>query len=268
MPVMTTAGGVGEVMRTTIMAAVDVSDAVPSGPARLVAWGGAALFCASLLYFLFSYAITYGEIRPGRLTAGAVLIDVALFSLFAVHHSIFARTPVRAWMARVVPAALERSAYVWIASALFIVVCAEWRYVQGVVWYVGGGWAWTLRALQLAGVVMTIRAAAMIKIFELAGVAQLTRSAGRVPASSADAAPVFKTTWPYGWVRHPIYTGWFLIVWPVPLMTMTRLVFAATSAVYLLIAMPLEERTLRATSGGAYAAYARTVKWKLVPYLY
>ncbi|HVZ22945.1 MAG TPA: isoprenylcysteine carboxylmethyltransferase family protein [Vicinamibacterales bacterium] len=239
-----------------------VSDAVPSLPARLFAWGGAGIFCASLLYFLFSYAVTFGEIRPGRLTGGAILADVALFSIFAVHHSVFARTPVRAWMARLVPPYLERAAYVWIASALFIAVCAGWQYVQGVVWFVDGGWVWGLRALQVAGVVVTIRAAAMIDVFELAGTRQL-----ETPVASPEP-PVFKTTWPYGWVRHPIYAGWFLIVWPVPLMTMTRLVFAAASTVYLLIAIPLEERSLRATTGGAYDAYARAVRWRIVPFVH
>jgi protein-S-isoprenylcysteine O-methyltransferase Ste14 len=69
-------------------------------------------------------------------------------------------------------------------------------------------------------------------------------------------------------VRHPIYLGWFLIVFPVPLMTMTRLLFAVVSSVYILIAIPFEERSLRRTSGGAYEPYRRKVRWKLIPRLY
>ena len=233
---------------------------MPSRFARLFAWSGAALFCVSLLYFLFTYAITFAEIWPGAFSTGAIAADVVLFSVFAFHHSVFARGPMRAWVTRHVPAYLERSVYVWIASVLFILVCADWQYVQGVAWYIDGVGAWALHLLQLAGVVITIRAAAALDAFELAGIRQL---------DPRPAAPVeFKTTGPYGWVRHPIYAGWFLIVWPVPLMTMTRLVFAATSCVYLLIAIPLEERTLRATAGAAYDEYRRTVKWRLVPYVY
>jgi protein-S-isoprenylcysteine O-methyltransferase Ste14 len=48
-------------------------------------------------------------------------------------------------------------------------------------------------------------------------------------------------------------------------MTMTRLVFAAVSALYLLIAMPLEERSLQATSSGAYRRYMLDVQWRLIP---
>jgi protein-S-isoprenylcysteine O-methyltransferase Ste14 len=51
-------------------------------------------------------------------------------------------------------------------------------------------------------------------------------------------------------------------------MTMTRLVFAVTSSAYLLVAIPLEERSLRQSSRGAYDDYMRKVPWKLVPYLF
>lgn len=233
---------------------------MPSPAARLFAWTGAALFSASLLYFLFTYAVTFTEIRAGTFTIGSVVGDIVLFSIFALHHSLFARGPLRAWMMRHVTRQLERSAYVWIASVLFILICADWRYVQGVAWYIEGGWAWPLHLAQALGIALTIRSAAVIDAFELAGIRQLTGDAG--------APTEFRTAGPYGWVRHPIYAGWFLIVWPVALMTMTRLVFAATSCVYLLAAIPLEERTLRATTGGAYDAYARAVKWRLVPYVY
>ena len=249
---------------------------MPSRFARLFAWSGGALFCLSLLYFLFTYAITFAEIWPGAFSSGAVAADVVLFSVFALHHSIFARGPMRAWVARHVPAYLERSVYVWIASALFILVCADWQYVQGVAWYIDGVGAWVLHVLQLAGVVITIRAAAALDAFELAGIRQLAGPQGpalhpddrRAGPVLSDPAIEFKTRGPYGWVRHPIYAGWFLIVWPVPLMTMTRLVFAVTSCVYLLIAIPLEERTLRATAGAAYEGYQRTVRWRLLPFVY
>ena len=51
-------------------------------------------------------------------------------------------------------------------------------------------------------------------------------------------------------------------------MTMTRFVLAATSSVYLLIAIPLEERSLRRSSGGAYDRYMREVRWKLLPHVF
>jgi protein-S-isoprenylcysteine O-methyltransferase Ste14 len=45
-------------------------------------------------------------------------------------------------------------------------------------------------------------------------------------------------------------------------------VFAMVSSAYLLIAIPFEERSIRAASNGAYDTYAKQVRWKLIPGLY
>jgi protein-S-isoprenylcysteine O-methyltransferase Ste14 len=51
-------------------------------------------------------------------------------------------------------------------------------------------------------------------------------------------------------------------------MTMTRFVFAVASCAYLLIAIPLEERSMRRLPGGGYARYTAQVKWRLLPNVY
>jgi protein-S-isoprenylcysteine O-methyltransferase Ste14 len=232
------------------------------GVARAFAWGGTLLFFASLSFFLYSYAVRFGEQGPAARetdTTWAIVVNVLLFTAFALHHSIFARAGVRAWMARLVPAYLERSWYVWIASVLFIVVCLLWQPVPGTAWRAQSPWLWVALAAQACGIWLTLHSAAIIDILELSGVRQL---------SAVDGPMVFKTSGPYGWVRHPIYTGWFLLVFGAPTMTMTRLVFAVISSAYLLIAIPYEERSIRAASGGAYEGYAKQVRWKLIPGIY
>ena len=226
---------------------------------RAFAWSGALLFAASLTYCLLSYAITMG--RPAPESAGfwpPFAIDAALFSAFALHHSVFARERVRAWVARVLPPKLERSFYVWVASLMLAAVCALWQPVAGIAWQIAGPPVWLLRILQVIGVWLTLRSAAVIDVLGLAGVRQV----------DAAARPEFKTVGPYGWVRHPIYTGWFLVVLAAPTMTMTRLAFAGISCLYLLVAIPFEEGSLRATTGDAYTGYMAKVRWKLVPGVY
>jgi hypothetical protein len=262
--------------------------------ARTFAWIGAALFAAALSYFLFAYFVTFGEIAASSGNGGAAAWDVGLFTAFAVHHSIFARERVRSFVTRLA-GPLERSVYVWVASIMLIVVCAAWAPVPGTAWHVDGVATWGLRVVQLFGAWLTLRSAAAIDVFDLSGVRQVQQSrrpegrrlpepntstvepntntvepntntvAGGLQASGGPAPVEFKTTGPYGWVRHPIYSGWFLLVFAVPTMTMTRLVFAVTSCVYLLVAIPFEERSLRRTTGDAYGRYARQVRWKLIP---
>ena len=211
-------------------------------------------------------------LRAGEAGAGVIIgtggggIDVALFSAFALHHSVFARLPVRAFVRRIVPSQLERSTYVWAASLMLIAVCFWWQPVPGVLWQVSSPWSWVMRGIQVAAVWLTLRSAAIIDGLELAGVRPLLTSGSEPPTPNAQS-PEFKTDGPYGWVRHPIYLGWIVIVFSVGTMTMTRLVFATISSIYLIIAIPFEERTLRKQSP-SYNDYARRVRWKLIPGVY
>ena len=245
--------------------------------ARLFSWVGAALFAGSLAYFLFTYAVTFGVTTGGRWSVETLAADAALFGVFALHHSVFARERVRAWVGRHASPAIERSVYVWVASLMLIAVCVWWKPLPGVAWDVGGGVAWLFRGVQLFGIWLTLRSAAIIDVWELAGVRQARPTPSVHPptpkkegtASTARESGVgsfeFRTDGPYGWVRHPIYLGWFLVVFAMPRMSTTQLLFAVVSSVYILIAIPLEERSLLHASGGAYDDYRRQVRWKLIP---
>jgi protein-S-isoprenylcysteine O-methyltransferase Ste14 len=245
--------------------------------ARLFSAAGALLFAGSITYFFVAYLTSFGATTSSEDDVAAVTFNVTLFTLFAVHHSVFARGPIRQWVARTVPPELERSVYVWIASILFIAVCAWWRPIDGVAWAGNGAGMWALRAVQAAGIWLTLQSTVVLDFRDLAGLrlrkpaSEESAVAGSLQASggpSASSGMEFRTTGPYGWVRHPIYVGWFLLVWGASPMTMTRLTFAVVSCVYLLIAIPLEERTIRAASSGAYERYMAQVRWRLIPGVY
>jgi protein-S-isoprenylcysteine O-methyltransferase Ste14 len=161
-----------------------------------------------------------------------------------------------------IPPSLERSAYVWIASALFIATCAWWQPVPGTAWKISGVPARILSFCQLVGGVFCVLSARRLDVFELAGMRQA------FGASPSSAPPQLDTSGPYGFVRHPIYFGWLLLVWLAPWMNGTRLVFAAVSTFYLVLAIPFEERSLVTTFGSAYSAYQRRVRWKMLPGVY
>lgn len=231
-----------------------------TGPVALV---GALLFAISLAAFLFSYAFTFaGQPVTSRPVEDAA-VNLLLFALFASHHSLFARTRIRAWVARTVPVLPERTLFVCIASLLLIVVCWLWRLLPGSLWKAEGAAAALLHAVQFAGILLVIGSAAVVGVRDLAGLSPAHRS-----AEGSHVGSDVKVRGPYRWIRHPIYAGWLLLTFGVPLMTTTRFVFAAASAVYLLIAIPLEERTLRSTMPDAYARYATQVRWRLLPGVY
>lgn len=234
--------------------------------ARVFSAAGGLLFAASIGYFLWFYLIGLERRAAGPAPAAALTVDVALFTIFALHHSIFARARVRAWTARRVSPRLERTVYVWIASVSFAAVCFFWQPAGAPLWQADGLARLALRAMQAAGIVFTLWAARALDGLALAGLRQL--DAPLPPSGIETASATLQSTGPYGVVRHPIYLGWLLIVWSAPVMTPSHLAFAAVSTVYLVIATIYEERSLHQTFGPAYADYARQVPRKMVPGVY
>jgi protein-S-isoprenylcysteine O-methyltransferase Ste14 len=219
-------------------------------------WIGALLFAVSLLSGALVYGIRLGVPAPASTPLWpAVATNVALFTVFALHHSWLARTGAKAWVTRTVPADLERSVYVWVASLLFMAVCWLWQPLPGVAWALTGPWSWPSWLLVLTGASMTGRAAGAIGVWELAGV--------RVPSPGRPVE--FKVTGLFGFVRHPIYLAWILMVFGIQPMTNSRLLFAVISSAYLVVAIPWEEASLVETFGEKYRTYQRQVRSRLLP---
>jgi methanethiol S-methyltransferase len=245
------------------------------------AWLGAALFVISLGYFGYFYLVILEQ--PGGALAAqapvAAAVNIALFSAFALHHSLFARTGMKAALARIVPAPLERASYVWMASLLFLAVCGFWQPVPGVAWESSGALRAVLYGVQLAGIIVTVDSASRLDVWDLAGVRQVRAARSTAlaehPVAAADSRPPqasspapLELRGPYRWLRHPIYLGWVLLVFGAPTMTMGRLLFATVSTAYLVVAIPIEERSLVHEFGEDYRTYQRQVRWRLVPGLW
>jgi protein-S-isoprenylcysteine O-methyltransferase Ste14 len=222
--------------------------------ARVWAWLGGVLFVVALGVCAWWYLFVFGRSAPAA-SPRAIALDVGLFGLFALHHSIFARDFVKRLFGSTAPQHV-RSAYVFAASTMLIFVCAAWRRVGGDLYEVSGILGAALIVVQLAGVWIIARAVARIDPLELAGIRPI-----------AQDAPL-QTSGVYGWVRHPIYLGWVLAVFGTPHMTGDRLTFAAVSTLYLALAVPFEERSLARSFGDEYVRYRGAVKWRMLPFIY
>ena len=235
-----------------------------SAVALAFAWCGAAAFAGSLLFFLYAYLVTFG--RPAETTeiVAPVVINAVLFSAFALHHSLFARPALKSRLAGWLSAPVERSLYTWLASLLFVVVCAAWRSVPGQVYQLSGPAAGAAYAVQLVAIILTARSSARLDVLDLAGVRPFL--ATRTEAAAVHVPLV--TTGLYGFVRHPLYFAWMLLVFATPHLTMTRLTFAVLSTGYLAIAIPFEERALVRVFGVGYREYQGRVRWRMIPGVY
>jgi protein-S-isoprenylcysteine O-methyltransferase Ste14 len=236
----------------------------PSALSRAFAWVGAALFASSLLYFLYAYLVVFGEPAGSGDWVRPAFVNTLLFSVFALHHSVLARPPLRQRVRRLVPPYLERSLYAWAASLLFLAVCWTWRPVPGMVYRLEGVWWWLGAASQAAGLLIAHLGSTALDALDLAGVRQIREAR----SGAAPARVPLQTTGIYRLVRHPIYLGWILLVFGAPTMTATRLVFAIVSSAYLAIAVPFEERGLVDAFGVDYRTYQRDVRWRMLPGVY
>jgi protein-S-isoprenylcysteine O-methyltransferase Ste14 len=122
--------------------------------------------------------------------------------------------------------------------------------------------AWLLWGLFGLGWLIVLLSTFMINRFELFGLRQVWSHAGghNLPA------PKFRTPFFYRWVRHPLYSGFVLAFWAIPVMTWGHLLLAAGMTIYILIAIVHEERDLVALFGKDYEEY-RGRAGKLVPKL-
>jgi protein-S-isoprenylcysteine O-methyltransferase Ste14 len=222
---------------------------------RVFVWAGGAVFVGSLALMARLYLVGFGGSRPfgdWRL----LLINLAAVTVFAFHHSLFARERVKREMSRIIPERLLRSVYVWIASLLVIALCVIWRPVGGELYRFTGIALAPFVLAELAGLWMIASAVRAISALELAGI------------RDSQARDALQHGGAYGIVRHPLYLGWVLFVFGTSHMTGDRLAFAIMTTAYLCIAIPWEERSLESSYGDAYRQYKRQVRWRLVPLLY
>ena len=230
---------------------------------RALQVAGAALFVVSLGLGGKAYFVDFDAIAPPGTSPWVPLIaNTALFSLFGLHHSLLARTTLKARLRSRVGLDAERAWYVIVASLLYLACTRAWAPLPGTWYALSGPWWWASVGVQAAGVLVTLLAARTLSLRELMGLDPPRQAAGQ----NGEAA--LETRGLYRLVRHPIYLGWVLFVVGAPLMTSTRLLFAVLSVAYLVVAVPYEERSLEASFGEAYRAYRTSVRWRIVPGVY
>ena len=117
---------------------------------------------------------------------------------------------------------------------------------------VGAALLWVVFGL---GWLLLLASTFQIDHFELFGLRQVfARLTGRPLPETR-----FRTPLLYRFTRHPLYLGFLLTFWSVPVMTAGRLLFAAGFTVYILIGIAFEERDLVRQFGERYRSYREQV---------
>jgi methanethiol S-methyltransferase len=224
-----------------------------------------------LFFFTFLYAIGFvtGVAVPKTIDTGpvvpigeALIVNILLMTLFALQHSVMARKPFKQWLTQYVPAAIERSTYVLLASLALVLLFWQWRPIPDVVWEITSPQiATNITAISFFGFALVLLSSFLINHFELFGLHQVAINvAGRTMPE-----PRFKTPVLYKVVRHPIYLGFIIAFWAAPVMTVGHLLFATVTTAYIFVGIYLEERDLVQLFGEQYKRYRAQVGM-LVPF--
>lgn len=229
---------------------------------------------AAFLYGIVAYAVFFATFLyaagfvgnlgvPKSIDSGAagpwptaLAVNAGLLLLFAVQHSGMARPGFKRWWVRIVPASVERSTYVLLASLALILLFWLWQPMPGAVWQLQQPAAraalWVVFGL---GWTTVLLATFMIGHADLFGLRHVwLHFKGRIRPPDRFRAPML-----YRIVRHPIMLGFLLAFWATPDMSAGHLLFAVATTGYILLAVRLEERDLVAHFGDLYRAYRRQV---------
>lgn len=228
-----------------------------------VIFGGLAylIFFATFLYLIAFVGDLPGVPRtvdrgPTAGLATALLVNVGLIALFGLQHSVMARQGFKRAWTKIVPQPIERSGYVLFASVVLLILFNFWIPIPQIIWSVenpiAAGVLWALFGLGWAIVLLSTF---LISHFELFGLKQVYQNLrGATPV-----APKFRQPFFYGLVRHPLYAGFLIAFWATPEMTVGHLLFSVGMTVYILIAIPYEEKDLIDALGQDYEAYRHRV---------
>jgi methanethiol S-methyltransferase len=224
---------------------------------------GAVAYLIFFVTFLYAIGFVAGVGVPKTIDMGepastltALIIDLALMSVFAVQHSVMARRQFKVWWTQFVSPAIERSTYVLASSLALILLFWQWRPLPVVIWQISdASAAGALLAAEATGWLMVLLSTFLINHFELFGLHQVANNfSGKVMP-----APQFRTPAFYKVVRHPIYLGFIIAFWASPTMTAGHLLFAAVTTAYIFVGIALEERDLVSAFGDEYRHYRERV---------
>src|SRR5437868_13122657 len=104
---------------------------------------GLVAYLTFFVTFLYAVGFVANLVVPKGIDSGAeasltesLIVNLLLMSLFAVQHSVMARTQFKQWWTQYVSKSIERSTYVLFDSLSPLLLFWQWRPMPAIVWHV------------------------------------------------------------------------------------------------------------------------------------
>jgi methanethiol S-methyltransferase len=194
--------------------------------------------------------------KPPAESSSAWIINTLLMLLFAVQHSVMARTPFKQWLTQFIPTGAERATYVLLSGLVMLIMCFFWQPIAGVLWSFESGFLHNLLITgYIVGWALALTSTFLINHFELMGLQQVYFHLKGKPEPAAH----FTDRWFYKMVRHPLQLGVLIGIWITPLMTLTHFSLALLMTIYIFVGLYFEEKDLANSLGKSYEEYQQRV---------
>lgn len=230
----------------------------------LVGYVTGVVSVAYIVGFLADFGVPKG-ISDGVLapTWSAIVVDAGLVGMFALHHSITARTSFKRWWTRFVPAPIERATYLYMTAGMTALLVYFWRPIPITIWTVDNQvFSNLIVAAYISVWIMMVSATFHFGHFSFFGLTQAWKKFRQSKPEKGNMSARFL----YALVRHPISLGWMTAPLVTPQLTVGHVVFAAATIVYILLATPFEEADLIDEIGEPYRDYQKRVP-RFLPFM-
>ena len=200
---------------------------------------------------------------PAGLFTTSLVINISLIALFGIQHTIMARMNFKKALVRFIPAASERSTFVFMTGVVLSLIMWQWRPMPSILWNVENSTAQlAITVIFWGGWALVVLSSFLINHFELFGLQQIWFNLRKKSIPSIS----FKEPFLYTIVRHPIMLGILIGIWFTPLMSTGHLVFSLAMTCYILFGVRMEERDLILNLGEQYINYKAKVPG-LIPFI-
>lgn len=191
-----------------------------------------------------------------------ILLSVALYGLI---HSVLAGLPFKHWVRRRIGDhnydRFYRMFFSLQATVLFLpILVLVVALPDQTIYRIPMPWVLLTVAIQIAAVVAVIHSVMLTGAMRFVGLQQAVD-----PSSAQHSLPLVRRGL-YRFVRHPLYTCTFLVIWLMPVMSWNVLALNIGVSLYTLIGAVLEERKLAQEFGAVYEEYRQKTPF-IVPFV-
>jgi protein-S-isoprenylcysteine O-methyltransferase Ste14 len=184
-----------------------------------------------------------------------ILLSMAVFGVL---HSILASFKFKSWIKRWIKKYYDRfyrlGFSIFAAVKLGSVFLLIWALPDTILYQIATPWRWIAIGVQTAALGIIFLSVLQTGALRFIGLDGLRKAPKQLSGGERLVVQGF-----YKWVRHPIYTATFILVWLFPVMSANWLAFCIGASLYMVIGSYFEEQKLVKTFGADYTAYQKQV---------